>query len=778
MRKTVLLKENWQFKKIDSRTWTQVCVPHDFAARENFNRDSDNFVTRKEHFGKKYMVEHPGWTGGLPFCGKFIYRKEIEIESFGKDEMARLEFDGVMNHAEVCCNGVRVGGSGYGYSPFACDLTRALKKGKNIITVEGENYHHMSRWYPGGGIYRDVRLVIYNQTHIIRNGVKITTDHVSEDSADVNFRIILHDFPAEKKEITLEAELLSPNGKPSGKFKDKKTLGNFSSKHLEFQGTIPVKAPHLWSIETPVRYSLRLTVKRAAKTVDEMTVPFGIRSIRLEHGKGFLLNEKPVIFKGVCLHHDLGPLGAAFNKSLMRERFKLLKDMGCNAIRTSHNPAAAGFLDLCDEMGFVVIEEAFDKWETGPDPDFSSYAETALREMIQRDWNRPSVIMWSIGNEVGEHEPANVRMAHKLAVITRAEDSTRPVTVGCCGGLTGCKNGFADAVDVVGFNYHLHMFPQIHELHPEYFLMATESASTVSSNGEYYFPVGEERPPCRKNLQVNSYDLAAPQWGVLPDMEFGYLDYLPYALGEFVWTGFDYLGETTPYDAWPARSSYFGINDLAGFPKDRFYLYRSRWAPEKETLHLLPHWTWPGREGEITPVHCYTSFRYAELFVNGKSQGIREKSMKPSACAYRLIWDDVRYEPGELKVVAYDDKFNPVREEVVVTAGEPYAVEAIPSKKTFLDADDIIFVKLRIVDRKGNLCPEASDRVEFKVTGGAELAACGNGDATSLEPFSGTGYSAFHGLCAAYLKPTAGRSGKFTFTAEAKGLKKAVFQGK
>ncbi len=777
MRRIVLLKDNWQFKKVDSRKWTTVRIPHDFAARENFDRDSDISYSIHEIRGKKVEVERPGNTGGLPFCGKFIYRREVEIDSLGKDEMARLEFDGVMSHAEVYCNGVRVGGNSYGYSPFACNLTGVLKKGKNLITVEGENYHHMSRWYPGGGIYRDVRLVIFNETHIIRNGVKITTEKVSEESAEVHFRVAVHDFPTEKKEVALEAELLAPDGKVIGKFKDQSTVWSFSYKYLEYQGCIPVKNPKLWDIETPIQYSLRLKLKRAGKPVDELTVPFGIRSIRLEQGKGFLLNEKPIVFKGVCLHHDLGPLGAAFNKSLLRERFKLLKEMGCNAIRTSHNPAASGFLDLCDEMGFVVIEEAFDKWETGPDPDFVSYAETSLREMIQRDWNRPSVIMWSIGNEVGEHDAANVRMAHKLAGITRAEDPTRPVTVGCCGGLVGCKNGFADAVDVVGFNYHLHMFPEIHELHPEYFLMATESASTVSSNGEYYFPVGEERPPCRKNLQVNGYDLAAPPWGVLPDMEFGYLDHLPYALGEFVWTGFDYLGETTPYDDWPARSSYFGINDLAGFPKDRFYLYQSRWSPEKETLHLLPHWTWPGREGEITPVHCYTSFRYAELFVNGKSQGVREKSIKPSACAYRLIWDEVRYEPGELKVVAYDDKFKPVKEEIVRTAEEPYAVVAIPSKKTFEDDDDMIFVEVRIVDRNGNRCPDASDRVEFKVTGGAELAACGNGDATSLEPFAGTGYSAFHGLCAAYLRPS-GKGGKFTFTAEAKNLKKAVFQGK
>jgi len=778
MREVKTLRYGWKFQKgdfpeavdmeFDDSQWEEVRVPHDWAIKGPFSPDNDV----QEWSGHKFI----GMTGGLPHTGKGFYRLRINLPDGIKTKRVRIEFDGVMSHSKVYINGRYVGEWPYGYSSFAFDITGFVSSGENILAVSVDNKPDASRWYPGAGIYRNVRLVITEQVSISHWDTYITTPFVSPSEAKVHIQTTIENHIGKEVAVELETRIVSPEGKDVASKISKKDIG----KKDTFEDELSIKSPSLWSIESPSLYMAISTVKVNGKVMDVYETPFGIRSLKFDAEKGFFLNDKSVKFQGVCLHHDLGPLGTAVNRAALKRQLSIMKEMGANAIRTSHNPPAPELLELADEMGFLVIDEAFDAWKIPKRPNdyntlFDQWAEKDLRAMIRRDRNHPCVIMWSIGNEIPEQQDKEngVRLARFLHNICKEEDPTRPTTSGINIWEDAIKNGFADVIDVIGWNYAPHNYGKYHQLFKNKPMYGSETASCISTRGEYYFPVEEEMGVKRETLQVNSYDLSYPGWANTPDVEFRAQDDHPFIMGEFVWTGFDYLGEPTPYyEEWPSRSSYFGIVDLAGIPKDRFYLYQSRWA-NKNTLHLLPHWTWPGYEGKVIPVHCYTVWETVELFVNGKSQGTRRKSPKAIINRYRLVWNGVVYEPGELKAVAYDRDGKIVKEVVVNTAGAPAEIHLTPDKKEMVgDGEDMVFVYVDITDEKGVLCPNADNMVRFGLEGPAEIVAVDNGDPTSTEPFQSHYRKVFHGRCVVYLRSIKGKTGTLKLTAESEGLKK------
>jgi beta-galactosidase len=759
----------------DDSQWDVVRVPHDWAIEGPFSKDNDL------QEGGKWT----GATGGLPHVGKGWYRLRFNLPEEIKNRRKRVmvEFDGVMSHSRVYVNGSYVGTWPYGYSSFAFDITDFVKPGENLLVVSVDNKPEASRWYPGAGIYRNARFVIMEAVHVAHWGTYITTPLVSAAESRVHIQTIVENHLNNSEDVVIELEtsILPKGGEVVASKSSRKYVPAAGAAKVVFEDELSIKHPLLWSIESPHLYIARSIVKVNGEIVDMYDTTFGIRSIAFHPEDGFLLNGKPVKFKGVCLHHDLGPLGAAVNKAALRRQLAIMKDMGANAIRTSHNPAAPELLDLADEMGFLVIEEAFDEWRIPKRPNgynilFDEWAEKDLRAMIRRDRNHPCIIMWSIGNEIPEQSDREngVRLARFLCNICKEEDPTRPTTAAIERCEDAIKNGFTDVIDVIGWNYAPHSYGRFHILFKHKPMYASETASCISTRGEYYFPVEEEMGKKRDTLQVNSYDLSHPPWGYTPDVEFRAQDEQPFMMGEFVWTGFDYLGEPTPYfEEWPSRSSYFGIVDLAGIPKDRFYLYQSRWAPEKGTLHLVPsHWSWHGYEGKIIPVHCYTKWEIVELFVNGKSQGIRRKSPKSFMERYRLIWNGVIYEPGELRAVAYNNDGSAAKEIVVKTAGSPAKIHLTPDKKEMRsDGEDMVFVYVDITDERDVLCPHADNTVHFKLEGPAEIVAIGNGDPTSTEPFHNTFRKVFHGKCVVYIRSIEGESGVARFIAESEGLK-------
>ena len=520
---------------------------------------------------------------------------------------------------------------------------------------------------------------------------------------------------------------------------------------------------------------------------------FGIRSIELVADKGFFLNGKHRKFQGVCNHHDLGPLGAAINVAALRRQLTLLKDMGCDAIRTAHNMPAPELVQLCDEMGFMMMLEPFDEWdiakcENGYHRFFNEWAEKDMVNMLRQYRNNPSVVMWSIGNEVPTQcSPEGYKVASFLQDICHREDPTRPVTCGMDQVSCVLGNGFAAMLDVPGFNYRTHRYVEAYGQLPQNLVLGSETASTVSSRGVYKFPVELKKQAMYDDHQCSGYDLEACSWSNVPDEDFALADDYNWTLGQFVWTGFDYLGEPSPYDtdAWPSHSSVFGIIDLASLPKDRYYLYRSLWNKRDNTLHVLPHWTWPGREGENTPVFVYTSYPEAELFVNGKSYGKQRKLDAKTALSlkekdalwlqrrYRLMWMDVPYEAGELKVVAYDKDGRPAEEKIVRTAGKPHHLEVVADRMQLTaDGKDLAYITVRVVDKEGNLCPADNRLVTFSVKGAGTYRAAANGDATCLDLFHLPRMHAFSGQLTAIVQ-TGTEAGQLVFEAKAKGLKSA-----
>lgn len=795
-RTETLLEKNWRFTKgdvadamkpeFDDTRWEAVSVPHDWAIYGPFDRSNDlQNVAVTQNLETAASVK-TGRTGGLPYVGVGWYRTTFDAPA-GKQ--VSLVFDGAMSEARVYVNGQEACFWPCGYNSFHCDVTPYIyKDGRpNVLAVRLENRPQSSRWYPGAGLYRNVRVVATEAVHVPVWGTQLTTPHVAADYASVCLKTTVEG--AGRQDVRIVTEILSPEGQVVA-VKDNTMKINHGQ---PFEQNFLVDKPQLWSPETPYLYKASSKIYVDGRQVDEYVTRFGIRSIELVADKGFFLNGKHRKFQGVCNHHDLGPLGAAINVAALRRQLTLLKDMGCDAIRTAHNMPAPELVQLCDEMGFMMMLEPFDEWdiakcENGYHRFFNEWAERDMVNMLRLYRNNPSVVMWSIGNEVPTQcSPEGYKVASFLQDICHREDPTRPVTCGMDQVSCVLGNGFAAMLDVPGFNYRTHRYVEAYGQLPQNLVLGSETASTVSSRGVYKFPAELKKQAMYDDHQCSGYDLEACSWSNVPDEDFALADDYDWTLGQFVWTGFDYLGEPSPYDtnAWPSHSSVFGIIDLASLPKDRYYLYRSLWNKRDNTLHVLPHWTWPGREGENTPVFVYTSYPEAELFVNGKSYGKQRKLDAKAALSlkekdalwlqrrYRLMWMDVPYEPGELKVVAYDKDGRPAEEKIVRTAGKPHHLEVVADRMQLTaDGKDLAYLTVRVVDKDGNLCPADNRLVTFSVKGVGIFRAAANGDATCLGLFHLPRMHAFSGQLTAIVQ-TGTEAGQLVFEAKAKGLKSA-----
>ncbi|OGX91594.1 beta-galactosidase GalB [Hymenobacter coccineus] len=781
-----LLDTNWKFSKGDvpgaanpafkDAKWQTVRVPHDWAIAGPFNGNNDLQEVKIEQNNEAKATQKSGRTGGLPFIGTGWYRRRLAVPKFGAGQRAVLLFDGAMSNAHVFVNGKEVGFWPYGYNSFSFDITSFLNPGGgDVLAVRLQNQPEASRWYPGAGLYRNVHLIVTDDVHIPVWGTYLTTPTITAEFAKVKLRTTVATPTGDFQPLRLDTEIRDA----AGQVVATTSTPLAATDGLEFEQNLVVPQPKLWAPETPVLYTASSKLYAGDALKDTYTTRFGIRSFKFEAGKGFSLNGQPRKFKGVCNHHDLGPLGAAINTAALRRQLTLLKDMGCDAIRTSHNMPAPELVSLCDEMGFMLMVESFDEWKTpkvknGYSQYFDAWSEKDLVNMVHRDRNHPSVIMWSIGNEVPDQSaPGGGKIAKRLQDIVHREDPTRPVTAGMDRIDAAISNNFASVLDIAGFNYKPNQYEKANEKLPQGFILGTETASTVSSRGVYKFPAVLAKQKMYPDNQSSSYDLEACVWSQTPDEEFVKQDDLNFVIGEFVWTGFDYLGEPTPYDEkWPSHSSYFGIIDLATMPKDRYYLYRARWNTTQATLHLLPHWTWPGREGQVTPVYCYTNYPSAELFVNGQSQGRQTKgpSDQPQT-RYRLMWKDVKYAPGALKVVAYDAQGKAVAEETVQTAGKPDHIRLVADRPALAaDGQDLAYVTARVEDAQGNLCPNATNELKFAVSGAGTFRAVGNGDATNLEPFQKPQMKAFSGQVMAIVQAS-NKAGALRLKATGAGLK-------
>lgn len=752
-RQVLLLDTNWQFINEDvigaekpeykTANWETIEVPHDWAIKGPFDKQVDIQTVKVTQDMDKVAKTRTGRTGALPHIGVGWYRKSFELSEFKAGKQALLVFDGAMSEAQVYINGEKVGNHPFGYAYFYFDISKYLIEGENLLAVRLENKPFSSRWYPGAGIYRKVQIIVKDEVSFEQWGTFVTTPNISEKVAQVNIK-----SKVKGENIKVVTEIINAEGKVvSTKTTDEQFNGLVEQ-------NIAVQNPEIWDVNTPYLYTANLKIYQNDELKDVQSIRFGIRSVVYERDKGLVLNGKVTKFKGVCLHHDLGPLGAAVNKAALKRQLTILKDMGCNAIRSSHNMPSHEQLDLCDEMGFLFLAESFDEWakpkvKNGYNRFFEEWAEKDVVNLVRATRNHPCIVMWSSGNEVpDQHGSIGVERAKWLQDIFHREDPTRPVTVGMDQVEATIKSGFGAVMDIPGLNYRTHLYKEAMEKFPQGFILGSETASTVSSRGIYKFPVVEAKMKRYEDFQSSSYDLEACTWSNVPEEDFVLQDDFNWVIGEFVWTGFDYLGEPTPYnEAWPSRSSYFGICDLAGLPKDRYYLYRSRWNSEEETLHILPHWNWKGREGENTPVFVYTNYKSAELFVNGVSQGIQSKTKDKSLQhRYRLMWMDVKYEQGIIKVVAFDDNGKPVAEKEIRTAGKPHHLELSADRNVIsADGNDLTYVTVSVVDKNGNLCPNAENQLNFEVKGAGQFKAVCNGDATSLEMFHLPTMKAFSG---------------------------------
>ncbi len=772
------LNEGWSFTKgaSDSKdaNWQSVRVPHDWAIYGPFDRNNDLQTVAVEQNGETEKTEKTGRTGGLPFIGKGSYRTTFEVDdTTGRSHT--IIFDGAMSNAHVRVNGKEVVYWPYGYNSFYTVIDDAVVPGTNKLEVDLENYERASRWYPGAGLYRNVHIVSTDKIHIPTWGTYVTTPKVSKEYASVHLQAKIAGL-AENQKVRVETTILDADGKEVAS----------NSVPFVYHGqpvdqNFLVDKPHLWSPSSPYLYTARTVVMSGDKKVDTYDTRFGIRSIEYIPEKGFFLNGEPTKFQGVCNHHDLGPLGAAINESALRYRIEMLKDMGVNAIRTAHNMPSPELVALCDEMGMMLMIEPFDDWSFRPkSPNgygsyFNEWAEKDVTNMVEHYRNSPSVVMWSIGNEVpSQWGPGGVQELEMLQGLVHSLDPTRPVTCGMDQIGAVLDNGFAAALDIPGFNYKPQHYDRAYETLPQKLILGSETASTVSSRGVYHFPVEfrGQKMVTHPDHQSSSYDNENCSWSNIPDLDFAMDDDRPWVIGQFVWTGFDYLGEPTPYDtdAWPNHSSLFGIIDLASLPKDRYYLYRSKWNTDSATLHVLPHWNWKGREGQVTPVFVYTSYPKAELFINGKSQGMREKNDSTVMNRYRLMWNETVYQPGELKVVAYDDKGQKAAEKIVRTAGKPSRLAIKANRKELkANGDDLVYFTVTVVDKNGNPVPVDDRMVQFEVTGDGTFEATANGDPTCLMPFQDAQMKLFSGAATAIAR--SGKTpGKLTFRASAKGV--------
>ncbi len=782
--------EGWRFLKGDAdgaerpgfqdSQWRQIQLPHDWAIEGPFD---------------SHMNPH---TGALPIFGTGWYRKAFTMPESAKGRYFSIEFDGAMNNAKVWLNGEELGGRPYGYIGFSFDLTPYLHYGsqENVLAVRLTPEDHSSRWYPGAGIYRNVWLITTGALHVDRWGTYVTTPEVTDQSATVSVKTQVRNRTGSEAKVTLRTSVLDAAGKSVIRKDDAVTIPAGAVQTAAT--TLTVAKPQRWDIDHPYLYTVVSEVMDGNKDVDRYTTPIGIRTIAYDKDKGFLLNGRHTKIHGVCDHHDLGALGAAVNRRAIERQLEILKGAGVNALRTSHNPPAPEVLDACDRMGIVVMDESFDMWRRQKVANdyhkyFDEWSERDVRDMVHRDRNHPSIIMYSIGNEIPEQSsPDGWQIARRLTGFFHEEDPTRPTTSAFNNPDQAIRNKLAEEVDLVGINYKPTQYERFLKEHPSWIFYGSETASCVSSRGVYHLPI--EKYQKDPSLQLTGYDVIAPPWAYCPDIEFEMQDKLPNLLGEFVWTGFDYIGEPTPYfnggnsanTDWPARSSYFGFVDLAGFPKDRYYLYKSVWT-SKPMVHVLPHWNWAGKEGQNIPVMAYTNADEVELFLNGKSLGRKKHFGEPVdlpvgpnisqdrkyMSKYRLEWQ-VPYQPGSLKAIAYQNG-KEVASDEVRTAGAPAQVRLTPDRATIQgDGEDLSFVTVRIEDKDGNVVPMADNLVHFNVTGAGALRAVDNGNAATTEPFNADQRKAFSGLALLIVRSNHGPAGKIHVTATSDGLKQAT----
>ena len=755
----VTLDEGWQFSR-DNASWQQVTVPHDWAISGPFDKKWDLQVVAIKENGEDVATEKSGRSGALPWIGKGYYKTTFTVPQGYR--CAKLIFDGAMADPYVYVNGRLAGHWAYGYNAFIVDVTPFIHSdgSANTLEVRLENKEESNRWYPGGGIYRPVKLVMTREHNALDPwGLYVHTLSIEGGQADLRVEHKLDVIPDRVEGYELDITLVDPAGRQVAQ---KRThadgMGHFAT-------LMTVNNPALWSPESPQLYRLTAVLLRDGQELDRQSTKVGIRTVSFSKEGGFQLNGVRRSIKGVCLHHDLGPLGAAINKTALIRQIEMMKAMGADAIRTSHNMPSTMQMEICDSLGMMVMAESFDGWKepkvrNGYGLYWDEWWQQDIRNLVLNHRNHPSIIMWRVGNEIPEQwKPEGVKRYKDLIALCHKYDPSRMVTCGMDQPDGDVWCGFAQVADVPGFNYRLHRYDELFERLPQGFILGSETASTVSSRGHYCFPDTIATNKAWPDGQCSGYDVEYCWWSNLPDDDWKMQEDRDWTVGEFVWTGYDYLGEPTPYDEyWPSRSSYFGICDLAGLPKDRYYLYRSHWNKQEHTIHLLPHWTWPDRKGKVTPVYCYTDYPTAELFVNGKSQGRITKNDTTRLDRFRLRWRNVVYQPGELKVVVYDENGNKAGQQIVRTAGKPKRLLLEPERKTIkADGNDLAYITVSLVDKNGTLCPDAANRLEFSVTGAGTYKAACNGDATSLEPFTEPQMSLFHGqlvvVCQAGKKP-------------------------
>ncbi len=779
-------QQDARFPETDDSEWRQLRLPHDWAIEGPFD------------------VKYNARSGGLPFHGEAWYRKHFSVSSSLKGKIVTLQFDGAMNNSQVWINGHLLGKRPFGYLGFEYDITNHLIWGdgqENVVSVSLSPEDLSSRWYPGAGLYRNTWINYKEPIHVATNGTFVTTPQITEAAAQVDIAIEIENTFEKPATVDVETRIYDAEQKLVASVVT--SSHSIQGRSSQLKQSLEIREPQLWDLDSPTLYTAKTTIFQNSIPSDHYRTDFGVRSIAFDKDIGFQLNGRKVPLKGVCLHHDLGPLGTAVNRRATERQLQIMKDMGVNAIRTSHNPPSPEQLEFCDRMGILVQVEAFDCWEkakveNGYNKDFRDWHERDLRDMIHRDRNHPSVIMWSIGNEILEQSDKNrgPEIARRLNDICHEEDPTRPTTAGFNYYPAAIKNGLAAEIDIVGLNYKPTQYAETLENNPDWIVYGSETCSVVSSRGTYHLPI--EKYEKHDSMEITSYDIVGPVWAYPPDVEFHYLAKLPQILGEFIWTGFDYLGEPTPFggrdnstngywnDDWPARSSYFGAVDLCGFPKDRFYLYQSQWT-ETPMVHLLPHWNWQGKEDEMIPVYGYTNCEEAELFLNGKSLGRKVKGKDKAEIQvkfkfyegptfeseYRLAWD-VPYQEGSLTIVGYKDG-KEVCEKTISTAGAPARISLSPDRSTLTaDGNDLSFITVRIEDENGFLCPVSDNLVTFEIEGPAEIAAVGNGNPATTESFQADHRKAFNGLCMLFLKTKPGETGAIKVTARSKGLLEAT----
>lgn len=782
----VNLLEHWKFsqyddgasfqEEFDTTDWRDVTVPHDWAAEGDFDFSNDVQLTMVVQDGERKPRLRMGRSGALPYTGVGWYRTHFTINDTSK--VYELLFDGAMSHAKVYVNGNYVGQRPNGYISFHFNISKHLKKGTNVIAVRLENFNSQSRWYPGAGLYRKVSLIQKEQNHIPVWGTFVTTPVVTKKSAKINAEIQI----VGKGVVTVKNEIINAKG-VSILSSDKEVN---ASKTKVATVSFQVKRPKLWSVENPNMYQLKTTLLSNGQVVDETITPFGIRKLEFAVD-GFYLNDKKVRFNGVNMHHDLGPTGGAFYPNLFERQLLKLKEMGVNAIRFSHNPPAPEALDLCDKHGFLAIDEAFDEWQIGKvkngySKHFDKWAKIDLEEMIYRDRNHPSVIMWSIGNEIMEqykHDPNNI--TDYLNNIVKAIDTTRATTCGFNNSIAALESGMALKVDVAGFNYKPGSYHLFREKYPNLKFFASETGGAVSLRNTYKFPVVFDTLRRANGVSANTkvykdgypgnYETTNVPWGYPAYKEFASQDYNPTVYGEFVWTGYDYLGEPSPYHDAKSRSSYFAPIDFVGLEKDKFYMYKERWNAKEKVLHAFPHWSDPAKEGTQFPVVCYTNYAKAELFVNGVSKGVKTKEKLDASKflnkdfkvhgsggasfdlmkAYAIIWEDITYVPGEIKIVAYNKRGKKQEELIYKTAKKATKIKIEPEVINIKKGEVAVYV-ISVVDSDGNWQPNYDKLLNIEVSGAGKFLASGNGDPTNLQKLTTPKRDFYKGKAVVFVK--------------------------